>query len=44
MATRRPEVDAVLIGVGMVGAILGRELTKAELSLTHGIKYVQDGA
>ncbi len=25
-------------------AYLGRELTKAELSLTHGIKYVQDGA
>ncbi len=30
-ATRRPEVDAVLIGVGMIGSILGRELTKAGL-------------
>ncbi len=25
-------------------AYLGRELTKAELSLTHGFKYIQDGA
>ena len=31
MATRKPEVDAVLIGVGMIGSILGRELTKAGL-------------
>lgn len=25
-------------------AYLGRELTKAEFSLTHGLKFVQDGA
>ena len=25
-------------------AYLGKELTKAELSLRHGIKYIQDGA
>ncbi len=25
-------------------AYLGKELTRAELSLKHGIKYVQDGA
>lgn len=25
-------------------AYLGKELAKAELSLTHGFKYVQDGA
>ncbi|MGZ8273292.1 MAG: GMC family oxidoreductase [Burkholderiaceae bacterium] len=31
MATRRPEVDAVLIGVGLVGSVLGRELTRAGL-------------
>src|SRR3954465_11190329 len=30
-ATRLPEVDAVLLGVGLVGSILGRELTKAGL-------------
>ncbi|MFL6710767.1 MAG: GMC family oxidoreductase [Massilia sp.] len=33
MATRLKEVDAVLIGVGLVGAILGRELTKAGLKV-----------
>jgi gluconate 2-dehydrogenase alpha chain len=33
MATRRTEVDAVLIGVGMVGTILGRELTRAGLKV-----------
>jgi gluconate 2-dehydrogenase alpha chain len=33
MATRRAEVDAVLLGVGMVGAILGRELTRAGLKV-----------
>jgi gluconate 2-dehydrogenase alpha chain len=31
MATARAEVDAVLIGVGLVGSILGRELTRAGL-------------
>jgi gluconate 2-dehydrogenase alpha chain len=31
MATTRAEVDAILIGVGLVGAILGRELTRAGL-------------
>ena len=31
MATRLPEVDAVLVGVGLVGSILGRELTRAGL-------------
>jgi len=29
--TRLPEVDAVLLGVGLVGSIVGRELTKAGL-------------
>ena len=29
MATRLPSTDAVLLGVGLVGSILGRELTKA---------------
>jgi gluconate 2-dehydrogenase alpha chain len=33
VATRRAEVDAVLIGVGMVGAIVGRELTRAGLKV-----------
>jgi gluconate 2-dehydrogenase alpha chain len=33
MATRRAEVDAVLLGVGMVGAILGREPTRAVLKV-----------
>ncbi|HEY0336281.1 MAG TPA: GMC family oxidoreductase [Burkholderiales bacterium] len=33
MATRRAEVDAVLLGVGMVGTILGRELTRAGLKV-----------
>ena len=31
MATARAEVDAILIGVGLVGTILGRELTRAGL-------------
>jgi gluconate 2-dehydrogenase alpha chain len=31
MATRLPETDAVLVGVGLVGSILGRELTRAGL-------------
>lgn len=33
MATRLPETDAVLLGVGLVGAILGRELTRAGLKV-----------
>src|SRR6185503_18572388 len=33
MATSRPEVDAVLIGVGLVGTLLGRELTRAGLKV-----------
>jgi gluconate 2-dehydrogenase alpha chain len=33
MATRRAEVDAVLLGVGMVGTILARELTRAGLKV-----------
>src|SRR4051812_31063331 len=33
MATREPEVDAVLLGVGLVGTLLGRELTKAGLKV-----------
>jgi gluconate 2-dehydrogenase alpha chain len=33
MANKLPEVDAVLIGVGLVGAILGRELTRAGLKV-----------
>jgi gluconate 2-dehydrogenase alpha chain len=33
MATRRAEVDAVLIGVGLVGTLLGRELTRAGLKV-----------
>src|SRR4030088_910183 len=33
MATRRAEVDAVLLGVGMVGAMVGRELTRAGLKV-----------
>lgn len=31
MVTRRTEVDAVVIGVGLVGTVLGRELTRAGL-------------
>ncbi|ANN69468.1 GMC family oxidoreductase [Bordetella bronchialis] len=31
MATKLPETDAVLIGVGLVGTMLGRELTRAGL-------------
>ncbi len=34
MPARRAEVDAILIGVGLVGTVLGRELTKA------GVKVV----
>ncbi|GAB3551598.1 GMC family oxidoreductase [Noviherbaspirillum agri] len=33
MATRLPETDVVLLGVGLVGSILGRELTKAGLKV-----------
>jgi gluconate 2-dehydrogenase alpha chain len=33
MATRLAEVDAVLLGVGLVGTMLGRELTRAGLSV-----------
>jgi gluconate 2-dehydrogenase alpha chain len=33
MATRRAEADAVLLGVGMVGAMVGRELTRAGLKV-----------
>lgn len=33
MATRLPETDAVLLGVGLVGTILGRELTRAGLKV-----------
>ena len=33
MATRLPEADAVLVGVGLVGTILGRELTRAGLKV-----------
>ena len=32
-ATRLPEVDAVVLGVGLVGSILARELTKAGLKV-----------
>jgi gluconate 2-dehydrogenase alpha chain len=33
MATTLPEVDAVVLGVGLVGTIIGRELTKAGLKV-----------
>jgi gluconate 2-dehydrogenase alpha chain len=33
MATRLPGTDAVLVGVGLVGTILGRELTRAGLKV-----------
>jgi gluconate 2-dehydrogenase alpha chain len=33
MATRLPEVDAVLLGVGLVGTIVGRELVRAGLKV-----------
>ncbi|HEX2199336.1 MAG TPA: GMC family oxidoreductase [Burkholderiales bacterium] len=33
MATRLKETDAVLLGVGLVGSILGRELTRAGLNV-----------
>src|SRR3954454_24586187 len=33
MPTRMAEVDAVLLGVGLVGTMLGRELTKAGLKV-----------
>lgn len=33
MATKLPEVDAVLLGVGLVGTMLGRELTRAGLEV-----------
>ena len=32
-ATKLPETDAVLLGIGLVGSILGRELTKAGLKV-----------
>lgn len=33
MATRLPEVDAVVLGVGLVGTLLARELTRAGLKV-----------
>ncbi|HEY8100841.1 MAG TPA: GMC family oxidoreductase [Burkholderiaceae bacterium] len=33
MTTKLPEVDAVLLGVGLVGTMLGRELTRAGLKV-----------
>src|SRR3954463_8434459 len=33
MATRLPETDAVVLGMGLVGAMLARELTKAGLKV-----------
>jgi gluconate 2-dehydrogenase alpha chain len=33
MATRLPEVDAVLLGVGLVGTLVGHELTRAGLKV-----------
>src|SRR3954470_7573530 len=33
MATTQPEVDAVLLGVGLVGTVLGRELARAGLKV-----------
>ncbi|TCS36276.1 gluconate 2-dehydrogenase alpha chain [Paucimonas lemoignei] len=33
MATKLPEVDVVLLGVGLVGTIMGRELTRAGLKV-----------
>ena len=33
MATRLPQTDAVLLGVGLVGSMLGRELTRAGLKV-----------
>src|SRR3569833_3724489 len=33
MAPTLPEVDAVMLGVGLVGTILGRELTRAGLKV-----------
>ena len=33
MATRMPQTDAVVLGVGLVGSILARELTKAGLEV-----------
>src|SRR3954468_23000402 len=32
-ATRLPPVDAIVLGVGLVGTILGRELTRAGLKV-----------
>jgi len=43
MATKLPEVDAVVIGVGWTGSILARELTKAGLNvvgLERGAKRI----
>ena len=33
MAKKLPETDVVLLGVGLVGTILGRELTRAGLNV-----------
>ena len=33
MATRLKEIDVVMLGVGLVGSIVGRELTKAGLEV-----------
>jgi len=33
MATRLKETDVVILGVGLVGSVLGRELTKAGLNV-----------
>jgi gluconate 2-dehydrogenase alpha chain len=41
MATRLPEVDAVMVGMGWTGAIMARELTKAGLGVV-GLERGQD--
>jgi gluconate 2-dehydrogenase alpha chain len=41
MATRLKEVDAIMVGMGWTGAILGRELTKAGLDVV-GLERGQD--
>jgi gluconate 2-dehydrogenase alpha chain len=41
MATRLKDVDAVMVGMGWTGAILGRELTKAGLDVV-GLERGQD--
>jgi len=40
VATRLPGTDAVLLGVGLVGSMLGRELTKAGLKVV-GLERVE---